>query len=105
MAGRLADKVAIVTGAGGGIGSATACKLASEGAAVLCVDIDSTAAARIADELEQVRHRAASFTTDLATADGNRAMVAEAVRRWGGLDILHANAAIQVMGFARRHER
>ncbi|ADB52863.1 SDR family NAD(P)-dependent oxidoreductase [Conexibacter woesei] len=98
MAGRLTDKVAIVTGAGGGIGAATTRKLAAEGAAVLCVDVDETAATRIADELAQAGHRAAAFAADLATADANRAMVTEAVRRWGGLDVLHANAAVQVMG-------
>ncbi len=49
---RLSDKVAIVTGGGGGIGGATARALAREGAAVLVVDIDQAAAERISQEIQ-----------------------------------------------------
>lgn len=95
---RLADKVAIVTGAGRGIGAATAVRMAEEGAAVACVDVQGETAESTAAEIEANGGQALALSADVSTDDGNRRMVDETVGRFGGLDILHANAAVQIMG-------
>jgi NAD(P)-dependent dehydrogenase (short-subunit alcohol dehydrogenase family) len=92
---RLAGKVAIVTGAAGGIGSATAHRLARDGASVLCVDVDADGAQAVVEEVSRSGGAAAALAADVASAEGNRAMVAAAHNAWGRLDILHANAAVQ----------
>lgn len=94
----LEGKTAIVTGAGRGIGEASAMRFAEEGAAVVCVDIVGESAERTADAIQAAGGRAAAVEADISTAEGNQRMVETAVERFGGLDALHANAAIQVMG-------
>ncbi len=88
---RLAGKVAIVTGGGGGIGSATALRLAREGAKVVCADINLETAQRAADALEG---NGLAMRFDAADADSIEAMVSQTVERFGRLDILHNNTAI-----------
>ena len=95
---RLAGKIAIVTGAGQGVGEATAQRFAEEGAAVACVDINKETVQQTAAAIEQAGGRSLAVTADVSTEEGNASMVAEATQAFGGLDILHANAAIQVMG-------
>jgi NAD(P)-dependent dehydrogenase (short-subunit alcohol dehydrogenase family) len=88
---RLAGKVAIVTGGGGGIGSATALRLAREGAKVVCADINLETAQRAADALEG---NGLALRFDAADADSIEAMVTQTVEHFGRLDILHNNTAI-----------
>lgn len=91
---RLDDKVAIVTGGGGGIGGASARALAREGAAVLVVDVDEAAAAATVDTITGAGGRAATCGADLSDESQVVAAVDAATSRFGGLDILHNNAAL-----------
>jgi NAD(P)-dependent dehydrogenase (short-subunit alcohol dehydrogenase family) len=100
--GRLQDKVAIVTGGAGGIGSATARKLAREGASVAVVDIDGKAADRVAGEIRETGGIAIGVRTDLADEDAVVSMVAATVAEFGGLHVLHNNAALTESDFLSR---
>jgi NAD(P)-dependent dehydrogenase (short-subunit alcohol dehydrogenase family) len=93
----LEGKTAIVTGAGRGVGAATARRFAEEGAAVLCVDVIPGSAQQVADEINARGSRALAQECDVSTEEGNREIVALAVAEFGHLDVMHANAAIQVM--------
>jgi len=87
--GRLAGKVAVVTGAGSGIGLATARRFAVEGARVVCADIDPAAADRAATEVGGL-----AVAVDVTDEDGVRALFQQAVDAHGGLDIAFNNAGI-----------
>jgi NAD(P)-dependent dehydrogenase (short-subunit alcohol dehydrogenase family) len=87
--GRLDGKVAVVTGAGSGIGLASARRMAAEGATVVCADIDGAAAERTAAEIG-----ASAYTVDVTDEDGVRAMFDAAVAQHGRLDIAFNNAGI-----------
>jgi NAD(P)-dependent dehydrogenase (short-subunit alcohol dehydrogenase family) len=91
--GRFTGKVAIVTGGGSGIGAATARLLAGEGAAVTVADIAGDAAQRVVDELVAAGGTARSQVVDVTQPDAVEAMVADTVAAFGGLDVLHNNAA------------
>jgi NAD(P)-dependent dehydrogenase (short-subunit alcohol dehydrogenase family) len=91
---RLAGKVAIVTGGGGGIGGASARALAREGAGVLVVDIDEGAAAKVADGITASGGDAAVWQADLSDEAQVAAVVAGAASRFGRMDVLHNNAAL-----------
>jgi NAD(P)-dependent dehydrogenase (short-subunit alcohol dehydrogenase family) len=95
--GKLEGKVAIVTGAGRGVGAATARRFAEEGAAVACVDVAPGAAEEVAQEIDAAGGRTLPLELDVATEDANRELVERTVAEFGGLDVFHANAAIQVM--------
>lgn len=95
---RLADRVAIVTGAAGAIGAACAERLAAEGCAVVCVDLDAGATAHVAAAIQERGGRADAIAADVSRDAGNVAAVAAARDRFGGLDAFLANAAIQVVG-------
>jgi NAD(P)-dependent dehydrogenase (short-subunit alcohol dehydrogenase family) len=86
-------KVAIVTGAGSGIGAACARAFAERGASVVIADINGGSAAARASEIVAAGGRALSFEVDVAEEAGVRAMIGEAVGQYGRLDILHNNAA------------
>ena len=102
MANRLAGKVAIVTGAGSrgpglGNGKAAAILFAREGARVLCVDLVKDRAEETATLIAGERStdgEAVAFSADVSHASECDAMVDEAVRRWGTVDILHNNVGI-----------
>ncbi len=95
---RLAGKVAVVTGAGRGIGEASAIRFAEEGASVVCADIDADRAYATAGTIEQAGGQAVAVGADVSTNAGNRAMITAGVEHFGALDVLYANAAVQVMG-------
>jgi NAD(P)-dependent dehydrogenase (short-subunit alcohol dehydrogenase family) len=90
---RLAGRVAIVTGAASGIGRATALALAREGAAVVVADLNAEGARQVAAEIEAAGGRARGQAADVANEASVAAMVEAAVETFGGLDVLHNNAA------------
>jgi NAD(P)-dependent dehydrogenase (short-subunit alcohol dehydrogenase family) len=94
---RLAGRSAIVTGAAQGIGRATAIRFAEEGAIVTCVDVQAELVHDTVRAIEQAGGRALAVVADVATDEGNARMVESAVEAGGGLDVLHANAAVQIM--------
>ena len=91
MAGRLAGKVAIVTGAGSGIGAACAKRFVEEGAKVFGTDINFDAVKDMADALGP---DAFPWKHDVASEDEWRGVIAETKARFGGLHILVNNAGI-----------
>ena len=101
--GRLAGKVAIVTGAGSvaegiGNGRATAILFAREGAKVLLVGRSRERTLPTLEAIEEEGGEAAMFLADVTRSEDCAAMVAEAVERWGRLDILHNNAGMSGPG-------
>jgi NAD(P)-dependent dehydrogenase (short-subunit alcohol dehydrogenase family) len=88
---RLQDRIAVVTGGAGGIGSATARRFTDEGAKVLVADIDPAGASRVA---AQIGGESSSIAFDAADPASIEAMIDAAVARYGRLDILHNNAAL-----------
>ena len=91
---RLAGKVAIITGAGRGIGQATAVKFAKEGASVAVCDVDERSAVDTARIIEGLGGRTMAFRVDVTDKLTIRAMVDEIRERWGKIDILVNNAGI-----------
>jgi NAD(P)-dependent dehydrogenase (short-subunit alcohol dehydrogenase family) len=89
---RLSDKVAIVTGAGGGIGGAVSRHFAAEGAAVICVDIDGETLARTVEAVRGAGGRALALAADVALEATAIDAVALAQTEFGRLDILVSNA-------------
>jgi len=100
-AGRVEGKRALVTGAGGGIGAASALALAREGATVALADIDLAAAQRQAALIEAEGGRAIALQVDLGDEASVIAMVEAAALQLGGLDILHNNAADTLLSRTR----
>ena len=99
---RLTDKVAIVTGGGGGIGGATARALAREGASVVVVDIDLAAAEQVARTIEEDGDHATAVQADLSDEAQVIATIDAAVSRYSRLDVLHNNAALTDSEFLSR---
>lgn len=91
---RFANKVAIVTGAGQGIGEHYARALAAEGAAVVVAEMNPETGAQIADAIVKSGGRAIFVPTDVASEDSAAAAAAAAVEAFGGIDLLVNNAAI-----------
>ncbi|ETB23291.1 short-chain dehydrogenase [Mycobacterium avium subsp. avium 11-4751] len=86
---RLAGRVAVITGAGGGIGLAAARRMHAEGATIVVADIDADAGAAAADELSGL-----FVPTDVADEDAVNALFDTAARRYGRIDIAFNNAGI-----------
>lgn len=91
---KLKDRVALITGAGSGIGQATALLFAREGARVAVVDVREEAAKATAQEIERAGGQALALRADVSRAADNQAAVEQTVARWGRLDIFYANAGV-----------
>lgn len=92
--GSLNDKTAIITGAGAGMGAATAELFAAEGANVLVVDRDEDSGNATAQRITDDQGNAEFYRTDISSASDVEAMVAHAVRLFGRLDCAVNNAAV-----------
>ena len=90
----LSGKVAIVTGAAGGIGRAVSREMATQGARVLLCDVAADALADAVGELAESGLDVAGCVTDIRTRAGNQRLVEEALRCFGRIDGFHANAGI-----------
>ena len=95
---RFTGKVAIVTGAAGGIGSAICQRLAQEGAAVVATDVNTGGAETTAAAIQEAGGSARAFASDIATSEGCRAIVEDVLGREGRIDILCNNAGINRRG-------
>lgn len=94
MTRNLDGKVAIVTGAAGGIGSATVKLFIEQGASVVLADLDEAGAARVAASLGERTAAVAVVRADVTRETDVKALVDAALSRFGRLDILHNNAVI-----------
>ncbi len=91
---RLEGKVALITGAGSGIGRESSLLFAAEGAAVVAVDVNHDAAARTVADVAAAGGRALAVTADVSRDDDCRAMVEAAEDTFGKLDVMFNNAGI-----------
>ena len=90
--GRLQDKVAIITGAGGGIGTAISRRFAAEGAALVGIDVDAGALDRMAAAVRAAGGRVSTLCADVAEEATAKVAVARSLAEFGRLDILVSNA-------------
>ena len=103
--GRISGKRVIITGAGNGIGRATAIRFAQESARVGLIDINRGAVDEVFSRITSSGGEALQLIADVTGEDQVARAVDEAVARWGGLDVVVANAGIELVGEdARAHE-
>jgi NAD(P)-dependent dehydrogenase (short-subunit alcohol dehydrogenase family) len=101
---RLKDRIAIVVGAGQspgegiGNGRATALTFGREGAKVLCVDHNLASAQETADMISEKQGTALAFKADVTKDADIKAMIDEAHKRWGRIDVLHNNVGVSLSG-------
>jgi NAD(P)-dependent dehydrogenase (short-subunit alcohol dehydrogenase family) len=95
MGDRLAGKVTIVTGAGSGIGRATAIRFAEEGARVTCVDVNEDA---VRDTAAQIGDLAVPVAADVSDPAQVKAYTDATAERWGGVHAVFNNAGVNIPG-------
>ncbi|BFM14999.1 glucose 1-dehydrogenase [Maricurvus nonylphenolicus] len=98
MTKRLEGKVALVTGAGSGIGEAVSKRLAEEGAVVYVSDINLEGAQRVAADISEAGGKAVAKQQDVTNADRWQQVITEIVAEQGGLQVLVNNAGIVIPG-------
>jgi len=91
---KLDGRVAFVTGAGRGIGAATALRLAEDGARVILADIDSESCKQVAAEIDKAGSQALAVSCNVADHEAVDAAIQQGVARFGQLDILVNNAGV-----------
>src|SRR3954469_9676299 len=92
------NKVALVTGAGSGMGLATAQAFAAEGAAVALVDIDESAVRTATERLIAAGHQVIAIRCDVTDEAQVQAMIEQVVSAFGHLDVAFNNAGVQSLG-------
>jgi NAD(P)-dependent dehydrogenase (short-subunit alcohol dehydrogenase family) len=95
---RLADRIAIVTGAGSGLGRAGALALAREGARVVVSDLDAARGEETVAAIRAEGHESRFVRADVGVPAEAKTLIDETVAAWGGLDVLYNNAGIAPIG-------
>ncbi|MEI7722471.1 MAG: glucose 1-dehydrogenase [Actinomycetota bacterium] len=98
MSDRVKDRIAIVTGAGSGIGQASAIRLAEEGAKVICADINLESATDTAQQIRDAGFIAEGYALDISDSQACTALVDHTVTKFGAIDILVNNAGVNLPG-------
>ncbi|UVC17893.1 3-hydroxybutyrate dehydrogenase [Mesorhizobium onobrychidis] len=96
-AGRLLNKVAVITGAASGIGKEIALIFAREGARVVIADLDHSAAQKAASEIDPMGKRALGVGMDVSNEEQVESGMVQAIETFGRLDILVSNAGVQIV--------
>jgi NAD(P)-dependent dehydrogenase (short-subunit alcohol dehydrogenase family) len=97
---KLQGRVAIVTGAGSGLGEATAARFAGEGAAVVCVDLNGDAAEKVAAAITGLGGQALAAAADVTSSPDLEGVADTTLSRFGNIDVCFANAGIAGAGSA-----
>ncbi|HEY5475532.1 MAG TPA: SDR family NAD(P)-dependent oxidoreductase [Tepidiformaceae bacterium] len=90
----LSGKVVLITGAGSGIGRASALRMASDGAAVMCADLDEQGAQDTASQVAEHGGRSAAMKLDVSSEDDVKEALQLTIRELGGLNVIHNNAGV-----------